>query len=252
MAAGAASKDIVWSSFIPGLNWLEQYFANPETQAPAFHVSNGILITLIILLLAVLGTSKLKGGELRDEDLVPDAKLTIRNLMELMITALRGVMKDSLGDAAPRFLYLIGTFAFFILFSNLSGLVPGFLPPTDNINTTLALALVVFFAYNAYGIKEHGVVKYAAHFCGPFWWLAWLMLPIEIISHLARPMSLSLRLFGNIMGDHLVGAIFFMLAPLVVPVFTSVLGLFVSFVQTFVFILLAMVYISGAIAHEEH
>jgi len=251
MAAGA-SHDIVWSSFIPGLNWLEHHFANPETGAPAYHVSNGILITLIILLLAFLGTSKLKKGELSDEDLVPDATLTVRNLLELMVGGIRGIMKDSLGAAAPRFLYLIGAFAFFILFSNLSGLVPGFMPPTDNINTTLALALVVFVAYNAYGIKEHGVVKYAAHFCGPFWWLAWLMLPIEIISHLARPMSLSLRLFGNIMGDHLVGAIFFMLAPLVVPVFTSVLGLFVSFVQTFVFILLAMVYISGAIAHEEH
>jgi F-type H+-transporting ATPase subunit a len=251
MAAGA-SHDIVWSSLIPGLNWLENQFINPETHAPAHHVSNGILISLIILLLAFLANSKLKSGELSDDDLVPAPKLTVLNLMELMVTGLRGIMKDSLGDAAPRFLYLIGAFAFFILFSNLSGLVPGFMPPTDNINTTLALALVVFVAYNAYGIKEHGVVKYAAHFCGPFWWLAWLMLPIEIISHLARPMSLCLRLFGNIMGDHLVGAIFFMLAPLVVPVFTSVLGLFVSFVQTFVFILLAMVYISGAIAHEEH
>jgi len=251
MAAGA-STDIVWTSFIPGLNWLEHHFVNPETHAPAYHVSNGILISLIILLLAVLGTSKLKRGEMSDDDLVPDAKLTIRNLLELMVTGIRGIMKDSLGAAAPKFLYLIGAFAFFILFSNLSGLVPGFMPPTDNINTTLALALVVFISYNAYGIKEHGVVKYAAHFCGPFWWLAWLMLPIEIISHFARPMSLCLRLFGNIMGDHLVGAIFFMLAPLVVPVFTSVLGLFVSFVQTFVFILLAMVYISGAIAHEEH
>jgi len=251
MAAGA-STDIVWTSFIPGLNWLEHHFLNPETHAPAYHVSNGILISLIILLLAVLGTSKIKRGEMSDDDLVPDAKLTIRNLLELMVSGIRGIMKDSLGDAAPKFLYLIGAFAFFILFSNLSGLVPGFMPPTDNINTTLALALVVFIAYNTYGIKEHGVVKYAAHFCGPFWWLAWLMLPIEIISHFARPMSLCLRLFGNIMGDHLVGAIFFMLAPLVVPVFTSVLGLFVSFVQTFVFILLAMVYISGAIAHEEH
>jgi len=104
---------------------------------------------------------------------------------------------------------------------------------------------------HVYGFKEHGVA-YLKHFAGPFWWLAWLMIPIEIISHLARPMSLSLRLFGNIMGDHKVAAIFFMLVPLAVPVFTSVLGLFVSLVQTFVFMLLTMVYISGAIEHGEH
>jgi len=128
MAAGA-STDIVWTSFIPGLNWLEHHFVNPETHAPAYHVSNGILISLIILLLAVLGTSKIKRGEMSDDDLVPDAKLTIRNLLELMVTGIRGIMKDSLGAAAPKFLYLIGAFAFFILFSNLSGLVPGFMPP---------------------------------------------------------------------------------------------------------------------------
>jgi F-type H+-transporting ATPase subunit a len=249
--AVAAHHDIVWTSLIPGLNWIEHHFLNAESGEPAFHVSNAILISLIILVLAVLARARTKTENLSDEDLVPDGKLTIRNLMEIMVGGILGIMRDSMGHAAPRFFYLVGSLAFFILFSNLSGLVPGFMPPTDNLNTTLAVALVVFFMTHVYGFKEHGVA-YLKHFVGPFWWLAWLMIPIEIISHLARPMSLSLRLFGNIMGDHKVAAIFFMLSPLVVPVFTSVLGLFVSFVQTFVFMLLTMVYFSGAIEHGEH
>ncbi|GAB6061767.1 F0F1 ATP synthase subunit A [Deferrisoma palaeochoriense] len=249
--AAEGHHDILWSSLIPGLKQLEEHFVNPSNGEPAFHVSNAILIVLIILCLVVIARSKIKDRIERDEDLIPEDRLTVRNLMELMVSGILKIMEDSMGPVAPRFLYLVGSLAFFILFSNLAGLVPGFAPPTDNLNTTLACALVVFVAYNLYGFKEHGLA-YLKHFMGPFWWLAWLMIPIEIISHLARPMSLSLRLFGNIMGDHKVGAIFFMLAPLAVPVFTSVLGLFVSFVQTFVFMLLTMVYLSGAIEHGEH
>jgi F-type H+-transporting ATPase subunit a len=248
----AQHHEIVWTSFIPGLKQLQDAFPNPALDnEPAFHVSNAILITLILLALVLLARSRVKTEGLSDEDLVPDGSLTVRNLLELMVSGIIKVMEDSMGHVAPRFLYLIGSLAFFILFSNLSGLVPGFVPPTDNINTTAACALIVFFATHIYGFKEHGIA-YLKHFAGPFWWLAWLMIPIEIISHLARPMSLSLRLFGNIMGDHKVGAIFFMLVPFAVPVFTAVLGLFVSFVQTFVFMLLSMVYISGAIEHAEH
>ncbi|GAB4262445.1 MAG: F0F1 ATP synthase subunit A [Deferrisomatales bacterium] len=255
--AAAGGHEITWGALIPGLNWIEEKFAivveegGHQVLQPAHHVSNAILIVLIILCLVVIARGKIKQDASSDEDLVPDGKLTVRNLLELMVQGILGIMHDSMGPVAPRFLFLIGALAFFILFSNLSGLVPGFVPPTDNLNTTAACALVVFFATHYYGFKEHGVA-YLKHFVGPFWWLAWLMVPIEIISHLARPMSLSLRLFGNIMGDHKVGAIFFMLAPLAVPVFTMVLGLFVSFVQTFVFMLLSMVYISGAIEHAEH
>lgn len=249
MAAGHG--DIVWTSLIPGLKDIQSIPALMNEGEPAFHVTNALLISAIILVLAFLARSGLKLDPQSDEDLVPDSRLSVRNLMELMVSGIQKIMEDSMGHEAPRFLFLVGSFAFFILFSNLSGLVPGFMPPTDNINTTAACALVVFFATHIYGFKAHGIA-YLKHFAGPFWWLAWLMIPIEIISHLARPMSLSLRLFGNIMGDHKVGAIFFMLVPVVVPVFTAVLGLFVSFVQTFVFMLLSMVYFSGAIAHEEH
>lgn len=260
----SAGGDILWINYVPGLNWLQNAVVphheqlKEGTQAeggaahqvePAYHVSTAILIVLVVVALSLAATRKIKSGPMSDEDLVPDEKLSVRNLMELLVTGITKVMEDSLGHAWPRFVHLVGALALFILFCNLSGLIPGFLPPTESINTTAACALVVFFSTHYYGIKEHGF-SYIKHFMGPFWWLAPLMFPIEIISHLARPLSLSLRLFGNIMGDHKVGAIFFSLAAIGVPVFTLVLGVFVSFVQAFVFCLLTMVYLSGAVAHE--
>jgi F-type H+-transporting ATPase subunit a len=268
----SAGGDIIWTSFIPGLNWVETHFADkPEGEAheapkhvegteapapapahagePAHHVSTSILIAVLLIVLALVAKMSIKSGELSDEDLVPDSKLSIRNIMELLVQSICKIMEDSMGEVWPRFLPLVGALALFILFSNMSGLVPGFLPPTESVNTTFALGLTVFFATHFYGFREHGIA-YLKHFMGPFWWLAPLMAPIEIISHIARPLSLGLRLAGNITGDHKVGAIFFGLAAIGVPVFTLVLGVFVSFVQSFVFCLLTMVYISGAIAHE--
>jgi len=220
-----------------------------HTGHPAYHVTNGLVIFLVLVVIALLVKKNLKSGELTDEDLIPDDKLSLGNVMEIIVTGISKIMEDSMGDVWPRFLRLIGTLALFILFCNLSGLVPGFLPPTENINTTAACALIIFFASHYYGFREHGAA-YLKHFLGPMIWLAPLMLPIEIISHLARPLSLTLRLFGNIMGDHKVGAIFFGLCAIGLPVASLFLGVFVSFMQAFVFCLLSMVYISGAIAHE--
>jgi len=169
----------------------------------------------------------------------------------MIVESLSGIIQDSMGPRGKEFILLVGTLALFILFNNLSGLVPGFLPATDNVNTTFACSLTVFVMTHYYGFKEHGI-KYLKHFAGPFWWLAPLMIPIELIGHIARPLSLGLRLFGNITGDHLVTAIFFGLVPLLVPLPVMFLGLFVAFVQTFVFMLLSMAYFSGAISHEEH
>lgn len=235
--AAAGHEAFTWASAIPGLK-----------NIPYGHVSNAILIVAIILLISILGTRRIA---LTEEGAVPDDRLTFKNFCELLLEGILKIMEDSLGHNARKFLYLIGSAAIFILFSNLSGLVPGFNPPTDNINTTAACAVTVFILYNYHGLKENGMT-YLKHFVGPFWWLAPLMIPIEIIGHLARPLSLSLRLFGNIMGDHLVTAIFFSLAPIFVPVPIMVLGLFVCFVQTFVFCLLSMAYISGAVSHDEH
>ncbi|MBI4240111.1 MAG: F0F1 ATP synthase subunit A, partial [Candidatus Rokubacteria bacterium] len=178
-----------------------------------------------------------------------------------------------------RYLPLIGTLGLFILVSNLLGLVPGLMAPTSNLNTTVACALVVFFTYHWIGIRKRGLASYLRHLCGPIVWLAPLMFVIEIFSHLARPLSLSVRLFGNMMGGHILLAVMFLLtgfdgligwllsgklialvmglpgAALLV-VFTAgfllPLKLFVAFLQAFIFCMLSMLYIAGAVEEAEH
>lgn len=212
------------------------------------HVFNGIIVSIIILLIVVVGYKQLKKTE---DDIVPSPKLTFRNVVELIVENLAKIVVENMGSRGKEFVLIVGTLALFILFNNLSGLVLGFLPATDNVNTTFACSLTVFIMTHYYGFKEHGT-KYLKQFVGPMWALFPLMIPVEIIGHLARPLSLGLRLFGNITGDHLVTAIFFGLVPLLVPLPVMFLGLFVAFVQTFVFMLLSMAYFSGAISHEEH
>jgi F-type H+-transporting ATPase subunit a len=208
------------------------------------HVSNSIILLIIV----ILGYRQLKKTE---DEIVPDSKMTFRNFVEIIVENLSGIIMDTMGPRGKEFILLVGTLALFILFNNVSGLVPGFLPSTDNVNTTFACSLTVFVMTHYYGFKEHGV-KYLKQFVGPMWALAPLMIPIEIIGHMARPLSLGLRLFGNMTGDHLVTGIFFSLVPLLIPLPVMFLGLFIAFVQTFVFMLLSMSYFSGAISHEEH
>jgi F-type H+-transporting ATPase subunit a len=196
----------------------------------------------------ILGYRQLKRTE---DEIVPEPKFTFRNFVEILVERLSDIIVDTMGPRGKEFTLIVGTLALFILFNNLSGLVPGFLPATDNVNTTFACSLTVFVMTHYYGFREHGI-RYLKQFVGPFWWLAPLMVPIELIGHLARPLSLGMRLFGNITGDHIVTTIFFGLVPLIIPLPVMFLGLFVAFVQTFVFMLLSMAYFSGAISHEEH
>ncbi len=214
-------------------------------------------IGLLILLLVLMVRGKFSKTE---EAIVPDERLTLRTFFEAMIEGALGLMEGAMDrKAAFYFLPLIGTCAFIIFFSNLIGLVPGFLPPTSNLSTTLAMALVVFLTTHIYGIKEHGL-GYIAHFFGPIrkWYalpLMVLMFLIEIVSHLARPVSLSIRLMGNMYADHLVVGTFIGLVPglpLIVPVPVMLLGVIVCIVQTLVFCILSTLYIGMAIAHEEH
>jgi F-type H+-transporting ATPase subunit a len=152
---------------------------------------------------------------------------------------------------AQRYLPFVGSLAFFIFFNNALALIPGFAPPTDTLKTNVALALLVFLATHFLGVREHGI-SYFKHFFGPILVLSPLMFLIEVISHIARPVSLSLRLMGNMAADHKVVAIFFGLVPILVPVPFLILGILVVVIQTLVFTLLSMVYISMAVAHEEH
>lgn len=170
-------------------------------------------------------------------------------IIEMLMDTMEGLMprKDALA-ALP----LITAFAVFIFMSNCLGFIPGFLPPTDNLNTTMALATVCFIAYNYWGFKKQGFVKYMAHFAGPVWWLAWFMFPLELVSHLARPLSLAVRLMGNMFGDHLVLGIILSFHLLVLPLPVMLLGAIVCIVQTVVFTLLAIVYVALAVEEHEH
>ena len=231
-----------------GLTWYAH--EHPDVQ----HIYAGLFVLGLIALVAVITETSIRDSK---SDLVPAAKLTIRNFAELLVGAVFNMMKDIMGEKAARyFLPLVGTCAFFILFSNALGLVPGFLPPTSNFNTTLGCGLVIFFATHIYGLKVNGW-NHIKHFFGPMIGIPWiplmlLMFFIELISHIARPLSLGIRLMANMTADHMVLTIFLGLVPFLVPLPMYMLGAVVVVVQALVFSLLSTVYIGMAVEEAEH
>jgi F-type H+-transporting ATPase subunit a len=220
------------------------------------HVVFAALSVVIVLGLAVVARSKYSDPETA---LVPEGKLSVRNFFETIFDAVYGMMADMMGEKhAKAYFPLIATLACFIFISNLMGLVPGLSPPTQNLNTNLACAVTVFVVYNAAGIKENGLIGHIKHFMGPILWLAPLMFVIEIIGHVFRPISLGIRLTGNMTGDHMVLGEFANLAsgiftvPAVIPIPFFFLGLLVSVIQTLVFCLLSSIYIALAVEHDDH
>jgi F-type H+-transporting ATPase subunit a len=202
------------------------------------HVTYTWLIMILLVLLSFLATRRLSlnpGGA--------------QNVMEVIIDAMHKLLLDTMGEHGKKFFPLIATIGLFILTSNLMGLIPGFESPTANLNTNLSMALVVFCLTHIVGVKIHGW-KYVKQFIGPSPWLAPLILPIELVGHLARPVSLTFRLFGNIEGGHIVLGVLLILVPFLVPLPILVLKLLICFIQTLVFMLLSMMYIAGAM--EEH
>jgi F-type H+-transporting ATPase subunit a len=175
----------------------------------------------------------------------------VQQILELVVEYLNGQLEEIIGHGGKKYLPMIATIVLFIFLMNIVGLVPGFMPPTSNMNVTAGCALVVFMYYNYLGIKKQGLVHYLKHFCGPVAWMAPLMIPIEIISHLARPFSLTVRLFANIYGEELIIMVFFSLLPLILPLPIMGLAIFTSFLQAFIFMVLTMIYVAGAVA-EEH
>ncbi|MDD9934326.1 MAG: F0F1 ATP synthase subunit A [Myxococcales bacterium] len=223
------------------------------------HVYAAIFVLSLLAIISVVTDTSIRNA---GKDLLPHEKLTIRNFAELFVGGAYNMMSDIMGAKAARyFLPLIGTCAFFILFSNALGLIPGFLPSTDNLNTTLACGIVIFVVTHIYGLKENGW-NHVKHLFGPIISLPalplmLLMFAIECISHIARPASLAIRLMANMTADHKVLTIFLgfmsgiaILFPLPLPVY--VLGTLVVIVQTLVFCLLSTVYIAMAIEHAEH
>jgi len=184
-----------------------------------------------------------------DNAVVPDGGLSLRNIIEILVGVLVGLVDSIIGKQGRKYVSLFGSFFFFILSANLMGLIPGFSPPTSNLNTTLGLGIVSFCAYNFFGARAHGA-GYLKHFMGPVLFLAPLFVILEGVSHLVRPVSLGLRLFGNMFGDHLAVEIFTDLSKIGVPVVFYLLGTLVSVIQAFVFTLLSVIYVAMAVSHD--
>ncbi len=206
------------------------------------------LTVLLIGLLAFFVSRSVR----RDESLVPSERLTLRNVLEILLEGMTDLMEQTIGPEWRRFTPLVCTLGLFILISNLTGLVPFFSGPTAFIETNLAWAVLSFITYNVAGFQKHGM-PYLKHFLGPVPWLIPILLPIEIIGHLARMLSLTVRLTANMFADHTLVAIALMLpvVQLVTPWVLMGLGLFVAFLQAFIFAYLTTVYIGQAVA-EAH
>ncbi len=215
------------------------------------HVAMSALVSIILIITTWVARNRLMARmNQRDKGLIPEPNLTYRNFFEIIAESLYKMTESVIGHHdTPIYYPVIGTLFIFILSANLIGLIPVFQAPTANLNTTLALGAFVFLYYNYAGFKAHGL-GYLKHFMGPILWLAPLMLIIELASHIFRPLSLALRLRGNIMGDHIVLGVFSGLVPYLLPVIFYGLGVFVAFIQAFVFCLMTMVYISLSTSHD--
>jgi F-type H+-transporting ATPase subunit a len=223
-----------WTQLIPGVT--HEYI----------HVATGALVTILIVLMSIVARLALGNGEMA---VTPAGKVSIKGIFEVVVEFVVGLVNMVIGEHGKKYIPMFGAIFLYIFLNNLMGLVPGMTPATDNLNTTVAIGAFTFLTYNFLGVKENGLA-YFKHFLGPVLWLAPLMLPIELISHSVRPLSLGLRLAGNMTGDHTALSIFLDLAPYGVPVIFYALGTFVCFIQAFVFTLLSMVYVSMATAHD--
>jgi F-type H+-transporting ATPase subunit a len=227
------------------------------------HTFFAIIAAVVLTLFGIRGRTALARAK---DPVVPAEAVGSRNIAELLLQLVVSQSDAIIGKEGRKYVPFFATFFFFILLSNLMGLLPGFAPPTGNLNTTLGLALVSFVGYNVIGVREQGV-GYFKHFVGPMtnlpggrWLTKFAFVPVllisaafffilEVFSHGFRPVSLSLRLFGNMMGDHQVIEAFTELTKVVVPVAFYALGTLVAVIQAFVFTLLSMIYVALAISH---
>lgn len=207
------------------------------------YLTHMLLAAGIVLLIAKMATANMR--------LVPTG---CQNVMEAYLGGVLAMGADVMGKVeARRYLPLVASIGLFVGVANVIGVIPGFEAPSAFLDFTLALALVVFTYYNFEGIRRNGLITYFKHFMGPVWWLAWLMFPIEIVSHISRIISLSFRLFGNVKGDDMFLMVILMLAPWLLPMIPFALLTFMAFLQAFIFMMLTYVYLGGAVLlHDEH
>ena len=224
------------------MNHLFTFFGLISESKDFLFLTHMVLSAVIALVLARVAMSNLQ--------LVPKGT---QNLMEAYMSGVLSMGVDVMGkELARKYVGLVATIGLFVGIANIIGIIPGFEAPSADLNMTLTLALAVFIYYNYLGIKTQGVIKYFKHFMGPVWWLAWLMFPVEIVSHFSRIVSLSFRLFGNIKGDDMFLAVMLMLVPFVLPIIPFALLAFGALLQAFIFMMLTYVYIGGAVVVEEH
>ena len=252
-----------------GFTWISQIIHKWHLPI-AEHTFGFILIGALLILAGIVYRARIVRVA---NVIIPDKGITFRNIVEAYGQFIYSQCRMVLGEKqAPRYFSFIATVFIIIYLSNMIGLIPGFLPPTEHLSTTLALGVFAFAYYNFVGVKEVGIKAYMKHFAGPIWYMAILIFPIEIISHVFRPCTLALRLRGNMFGDHLVlstftdlGQKFFGLAgestvasfftalgPIVFPIPFYFLGLLVSFIQAYVFTMLTLVYITLAVSNHDH
>lgn len=210
---------------------------------PAAPISNAFAMELLVTVLLLLYFVTVRIS------LSVEKPGAVQHLAEMTHEFVGGQARDIIGHGYERFLSYITTIAIFILVANLIGLVPGLESPTGNVVVPLGLALTTFFYYHYQGIREHGAA-YIKQFLGPVWWLSPLLFVIEIVSHLARVMSLTIRLYANMFAGDLVTWAFFGLMPIGIPLIFMGLHLAVSVIQAYVFMLLTAIYLSLAVSHD--
>jgi F-type H+-transporting ATPase subunit a len=213
---------------------------NPAEPWADFVVMQLLVAAILIALFAILRSR-----------LSVDKPGGMQHVFELIHGFVGGEAEGQVGHDGHRHVVLFETLFIFLLFSNLIGIIPGFVSPTQVIYVPVGCALLAFLYYNLVGLRKNGPVKYAKHFAGPIWWLAPLMIPIEIIGHLARPLSLTIRLFANMYAGEQVTLVFLSLTYLVVPAVFMGLHVFVGLLQAYIFVLLTMIYVAGAV-EEAH
>jgi F-type H+-transporting ATPase subunit a len=217
------------------------------------HVFAALLVLLILVVMSLVARHRVKNVE---QAIIPSPKITLSNLIEVLMSVIMSQMKNIIGEDYKRHVPLVTTLALFILISNLLGLLPGFVSPMDNLNTTIACGLVVFVYFNFHGLRVHGF-NHILHLANPVgawwgWFLTPLLFPVELIGLVVRPFSLGVRLAGNMIGDHKVLFAFSGVLPFLLPLPFYLLGLLVCIIQTIVFCLLTCVYISLHTQEESH
>lgn len=229
-------------------NWLQLV---PGVTHDNIHVATAIAVGGLLIGGAVVGRLALGNGEAA---VAPASRFSLKGIYELILEFVVGICDMVIGEEGRKFVPMFAAIFLFVWVNNLVGLIPGMTPATDNLNTTLALGIFTFLVYNYYGIKEHGIVAYLKHFWGPVLLLGPLMVVIELIGHMIRPLTLGLRLYGNIMADHTVLSVFLQMFEklwfIPVPAIFYGMGIFVASMQAFVFTMLSMIYVSMAIAHD--